>query len=224
MKGFFLCFLLQVFFSSADTLPGQQRHEKPGIAVADTSLGILILVNKEHKLPPGYRPYDLVPLEERYNRGIMNLLRREAAAAFALMCRKAEEDSIFLFNISAFRSDTVQRQLYENAVERNGVHRAERFSSRPGHSEHQTGLTADINSTHSSFSRTPQAAWLRQHAHLFGFIERYPRHKEDITGYGHEPWHFRYVGVEAAITIYTNKLTLEEYHGTIQETTRSPAR
>lgn len=132
MKGF-SCVSFYRFFSSADTLPGQQRHEKPGIAVADTSLGILILVNKEHKLPPGYRPYDLVPLEERYNRGIMNLLRREAAAAFALMCRKAEEDSIFLWNISAFRSDTVQRQLYENAVERNGVHRAERFSSRPGH-------------------------------------------------------------------------------------------
>lgn len=224
MKGFFLCFLLQVFLPSPDTLPGYKRHEKSGITVADTSLGILILVNKKHILPPGYRPYDLVPLDERYNRSVMNLLRHEAATAFSLMCRKAEEDSIFLWNISAYRSDTVQRQLYDNAVERRGVYRADRVSARPGHSEHQTGLTADFNSTHGSFSRTPQAAWLRQHAHLFGFIERYPRHKENITGYDHEPWHFRYVGVEAATTIYTNKLTLEEYHGTIQKPTRNPAR
>jgi len=224
MKGFFLCLFLPVFFSAADSIPQNHRYGLVDVAKADTSLGILILVNKKHKLAEGYRPYDLVPIDNRYNKGIMNLLRKEAAAAFALMCRKAEEDSIFLWNISAYRSDTVQRQLYDNAVERRGVYRADRVSARPGHSEHQTGLTADFNSTHGSFSRTPQAAWLRQHAHLFGFIERYPRHKEDITGYDHEPWHFRYVGVEAATTIYTNKLTLEEYHGTIQKPTRNPAR
>ncbi|HNT47632.1 MAG TPA: M15 family metallopeptidase [Bacteroidales bacterium] len=224
MKLFFLCFFIQFFFSSPGSITQNLRYGYAEMAEADTSLGILILVNKHHKLAEGYRPHDLVPVDDRYNRGIMNLLRSEAAAAFAQMCSTAEKDSIILWNHSAYRSDTVQRQLYENAVERRGVQRADRFSARPGHSEHQTGLTVDLNSTHTSFGKTPEAAWLRQHAHLFGFIERYPRHQEDITGYEYEPWHYRYVGIEAATYIYNNKLTLEEYHGTSQKQTRHPAR
>lgn len=224
MKLFFLCFLIQVFFSSPDTWLQNRQDSYADIAVADTSLGILILVNKKNKLAQGYRPHDLVPIKDKYNRGIMNLLRSEAAAAFAAMCHRAEEDSIILWNRSAYRSDTIQTGLFENAVKRRGLKSAARFSARPGHSEHQTGLTVDINSTHISFRNSPEAAWLRQYAHLFGFIERYPRKKEDITGYEHEPWHYRYVGITAATYIHENELTLEEYHGTIGKQTGKTSR
>lgn len=218
MKILLLYSLIQIFVSNPYNLHSNSRQD------ADTSLGILILVNKQHKLPPGYRPYDLVPIEEKYNKGVMNLLRQEAATAFARMCSRAEADSIVLWNHSAYRSDTVQRQLYENAVERRGTEQAGRFSAQPGHSEHQTGLTVDINSTHTSFGNTPQAAWLRQHAHLFGFIERYPLQKEHITGYDYEPWHYRYVGIKAATYIIENKLTLEEYHERNGKHSENPAR
>ena len=123
MKLFFLCFFIQFFFSSPGSITQNLRDGYAEMAEADTSLGILILVNKHHKLAEGYRPHDLVPVDDRYNRGIMNLLRSEAAAAFAQMCSTAEKDSIILWNHSAYRSDTVQRQLHENAVEReNEIH------------------------------------------------------------------------------------------------------
>lgn len=224
MKTLFLCFLIQVFFSSADTLPQNRRDGYVHIAEADTSAGILILVNKNLKLPEGYRPHDLVPVEDKYNKGVMNLLRSLAAAAFSDMCRRAEADSIVLWNRSAYRSDTIQAQLFENAVIRRGVKNASRYSARPGHSEHQTGLTVDINSVHPSFGNSPEAAWLRKHAHLYGFIERYPKGKEKITGYHYEPWHYRFVGIRAAKYIYENNLTLEEYHGSIGKEIRDTAR
>ncbi|NLA15760.1 MAG: M15 family metallopeptidase [Bacteroidales bacterium] len=212
----FLCSFLQVFVLNS--------YETSAITTADTSLGRLILVNKTYKLPSGYRPYDLVPIEEKYNKGVMNLLRQEAAAAFSRMCSRAAKDSIVLWSRSAYRSDTVQKQLYENAVERRGKEQAERHTAKPGYSEHQTGLTIDINSTHSSFGKTREADWLRQHAHLFGFIERYPQHKENITGYSYEPWHYRYVGTEVATYIVENNLTLEEYHERNGKHSGDPAR
>ncbi len=225
MKLFLLCLLyIQVFSLSPDTLAKQHTDGYVNIAEADTSAGILILVNKDHKLPEGYRPDDLVPIEEAYNRGAMNLLRKEAASAFANMCRRAAKDSITLWNRSAYRSDTVQQELFENAVMRRGLKSAEQFSARPGHSEHQTGLTIDINNVHYSFGNTPEAAWLKEHAHRFGYIERYPQGKENITGYQYEPWHYRYVGKKAATYIYQHKITLEEYHEIIGKQTRKTSR
>ncbi len=210
MKWLLLCFFLQV------VVPKQHK--------ADTTLGILILVNKEHKLPEGYRPHDLVPIDEAYNKGVMNLLRSEAATAFARLCAQASEDGIVLWNRSAYRSDTVQRQLYENAVKRRGEEGAGKYTAKPGHSEHQTGLTVDINSTHPSFGKTSEGVWLKEHAYLFGFIERYPLGKEHITGYAYEPWHYRYVGTEIATYIVENKLTLEEYYERKREHAHVPAR
>ncbi len=225
MKLFLLCLLyIQVFSSPRDTVAQQHTTGYVNITEADTSAGILILVNKGHKLPEGYRPGDLVPIEEAYNRAAMNLLRKEAARAFANMCSRAAKDSIALWNRSAYRSDTVQRELFENAVMRSGTQSAEQFSARPGHSEHQTGLTADINSVHSSFGNTPESAWLKENAHRYGFIERYPAGKESITGYRYEPWHYRYVGKKAATYIYQHKITLEEYHEIIRNQTRKTPR
>lgn len=224
MKGFFLCLLIQVFFSSPEPVSQNRGKGYIDVAQADTSLGILILVNKNHKLAEAYRPHDLIPIDNKYNKGVMNLLRKQAAAAFEEMCRSAAADNIILWNRSAYRSDTVQVELFENAVMRRGLKDAEQFSARPGHSEHQTGLAVDINSVHQSFGNSEEAAWLRKHAHLFGFIKRYPKTKEKITGYHYEPWHYRYVGVSAAKYIHKNQITLEEYHEIIGKQTSIPSR
>ena len=94
------------------------------------------------------------------------------------------------------------------------------YSARPGESEHQTGLCMDLISTENvvldeSFAQNPVYAWLMENAHFFGFILRYPEGDESITGYSYEPWHYRFVGREAATDIYMNGLTLEEYLGEV---------
>ncbi len=91
------------------------------------------------------------------------------------------------------------------------------FSARAGHSEHQTGLTIDCNDASDSFVGTPEAEWLAEHASEYGFIIRYPKGKEDITGYKYEPWHIRYVGKDLAQELDSSGLTLEEYFGIISE-------
>lgn len=114
---------------------------------------------------------------------------------------------------SGFRSYTVQKNLYNSYVRRDGAENADRYSARPGHSEHQTGLAFDINYADDRFKGTPEASWLAENAYKYGFILRYPEGKEPITGYMFEPWHYRYVGVENAAKIYASGLTLEEYFG-----------
>lgn len=94
------------------------------------------------------------------------------------------------------------------------------YSAEPGKSEHQTGLcidfiTSDMDDLNTDFENTNAFAWLSEHAYQFGFILRYPKGKEDITGYTYEPWHYRFVGREAATDIYFGNTTLEEYLGTV---------
>src|SRR5699024_5056985 len=94
-----------------------------------------------------------------------------------------------------------------------GAEMADTYSARPGHSEHQTGLAFDLNEISDAFAGTPEAEWLAEHAHEYGFIIRYPADKEDITGYSYEPWHVRYLGKEIAEKVYESGLCLEEYLG-----------
>ena len=114
---------------------------------------------------------------------------------------------------SGFRSYYDQRYIYNGYVSRDGVAAADRYSARAGHSEHQSGMAIDVNSTSTSFKDTPEGIWLRDNCHLYGFIIRYPEGKEHITGYMYEPWHIRYVGVELATKIKESGLCLEEYFG-----------
>ena len=91
----------------------------------------------------------------------------------------------------------------------------ELYLAKPGYSEHQTGLSIDVGTKDSGltihFENTLAFKTLKENAHLFGFILRYPKDKEELTGYAYEPWHFRYVGPVHAKIIYENNLTLEEY-------------
>lgn len=162
--------------------------------------GVLI-ANKTYGLPKEYPVKDLT---------------EETLAAFTEMQKAASDDGLFLFVKSGYRSYAVQKYLYDNYVIRDGKEGADRYSARPGHSEHQTGLAIDINKASSSFNGTTESIWIANNCAEFGFIIRYPEGKEEITGYKYESWHVRYVGKELAAELYLGDgkfMTLEEYYG-----------
>lgn len=149
------------------------------------------------------------PLPSTYNPGVDPV----ANAALQEMFAAAQIEGYNLFVKSGFRSYSTQKSLYNGYVKRDGTAAADRYSARPGHSEHQTGLAFDINKASSSFAGSPEAIWLAANCYKYGFIIRYPEGKESITGYIYEPWHIRYLGVEIATAVYNSGLCLEEYLG-----------
>ena len=175
----------------------------------DMSDGYLIICNKYHKLKDNYEP-DLVSLSG-YGGGQME---RVAASFFKKMSDAAKKEGISIYNVSGYRSFNTQKSLYNSYVNRDGKEKADTYSARAGTSEHQTGLASDINSVSSSFENTSAFKWLKNNSYKYGFILRYPKGKEFITGYMYEPWHFRYVGEEVAKIIYEKDITYEEYYAT----------
>ena len=172
----------------------------------------LILVNKFYHLKEDYVPNDLVTLSGQYNKGSNNKMRKDAALAFMEMVDAAKLDNIILYNMSAYRDYNYQVNLYNKYIQRDGKEAADKYSARPGYSEHQSGLCSDLNNISDSFDGTDEAIWLKNNAYKYGFILRFPKDKEDITGYKYEPWHYRYVGKDAAKIIYDDDITLEEYY------------
>lgn len=129
-----------------------------------------------------------------------------------LQLQQAAADNGFSIPLlSGYRSYDYQSDLYNQYVARDGVEAADRYSARPGYSEHQTGLAFDIGSIDNNYGYTPAGQWLAQNAHTYGFIIRYPEGKESITGYMYEPWHVRYLGKDVAQQVYASGLTLEEF-------------
>ncbi len=169
----------------------------PKAASGVTYIDGILIANKSYPLPEDYNPGE----------------DPEALAALYRMFDAAAADGCSMHIDSGFRSYATQTWLYNSYVQRDGVSEADRYSARPGYSEHQSGLAFDINDTSSAFASTPEAYWLAKNAYKYGFILRYPEGKESITGYMFEPWHYRYVGVEKAKLIYDSGLTLEEYLG-----------
>lgn len=135
------------------------------------------------------------------------MLRQEALAQLQAMDAAARGAGIDIIVASAYRSYQQQAQLYQYYVDQNGEAAANRFSAKPGHSEHQLGTTVDLTSASSSYQLTdgyggtPEGKWVAQNAYRFGFVMSYPEGKEAITGYVYEPWHFRYVGITRCSTI-----------------------
>ena len=179
----------------------------------DLTQGDLILVNKLHRLESSYVPDDLVTVEPAYSNG--GKLKSEVNDAFCAMVEAMwKETGLRLVNASPYRSYSTQRSLYARYYARDGA-AADRYSAHAGYSEHQTGLALDViapGGTLRGFKNTEQFVWLRDNAHRFGFILRYGDGMEYITGYQYEPWHYRYVGTEAAAVIYQTGLTFEEYY------------
>ncbi len=173
-----------------------------------------VLVNKSHKLPDGFSQYNLVNMNRAYtvNDGKQYLISAVAYDKYKQMADAAKKEGLSMKVISAYRTEAYQKNLYNDKVRTSGKINADKYSARPGHSEHQTGLAVDISSTKGTFEYTPEFRWLQKHAHEYGFILRYPKGKEWITGYAYEPWHYRYVGVDAAKKIYQEGITYEEYY------------
>ena len=191
----------------------------PTTVEAAKANGFLILANKTHPLAQDYKPEDLRSIKyyakDRSASG--RYMRAEATEKFHKMIEAAKADGLTIVMTTAYRSYSFQKSLWDGYVANAGEAAATRYSARPGQSEHQTGLAVDVSapsvnySLTQDFENTKEGKWLAQNAHLFGFIMRYPKDKESITGYEFEPWHFRYVGEAAAAEIYQKGETLEEY-------------
>jgi D-alanyl-D-alanine carboxypeptidase len=179
-------------------IDGQELPKEP------TYIKGILIANKQYPLPSTYSPGE----------------SKEAREAFNEMAAAAKLDGFELIAFSTYRSYDYQTGLYERYVERDGSEAADRYSARPGYSEHQTGLAFDIGEVNNEqyyasekFGETEAGKWVAANAYRFGFIMRYPEGKEKITGYMHESWHFRYVGIDVAEEIYKKNISLEEYLG-----------
>ncbi|WP_303819468.1 D-alanyl-D-alanine carboxypeptidase family protein [Ruminococcus flavefaciens] len=159
--------------------------------------GILI-VNKTYELPADYPTGALNP---------------NALAQFNKLTEDAAKLGLSIKCSSGYRSYKDQERIYNNYVAIDGIVKADTYSARPGHSEHQSGLAIDVNSIDYTFLNTPECDWLAKNAHKYGFIIRYPLGKEAYTGYSYEPWHIRYLGIDTATAVYNSGLSLEEYLG-----------
>lgn len=178
----------------------EQEDKQPEPAVEATYVGGVIIASKKYPLPANHAPGESA----------------KARAAFNEMAKAAKKDGFNLIAFSTYRSYEYQVDLYNRYVERDGQAAADRYSARPGYSEHQTGLAFDIGDSTMSdvyFEESPVTKWLAEEAYKYGFILRYPNGKEGITGYMYEPWHYRYVGVDLAKKIFERQTTLEEYFG-----------
>lgn len=191
---------------------GLYRSYYQDMVATDTNKDVLMLVNKYNYLSSSYVPKDLETIDANYSRGVNNKLRHVAKVAFEKMAAAAKLDNIIIFNQSAYRSYQSQVTIYNRSVASYGVEESDKTSARPGNSEHQTGLTLDINSVDNSFKNTSEYQWLIKNSYKYGFILRYPENKEEITGYAYEPWHYRYVGLDAASKINEEGITFDEYY------------
>lgn len=190
------------------------------VKIAANPTDVAVLVNKSIKLPDGYNPSDLVEpnvlfiFKEKDDR---RLMRKEAATALESLFAGAKKDGIFLAGVSGYRSYLTQDSLFKYYVQTQGEETARKYSAEPGHSEHQTGLAMDVSGSTGKcaaddcFAGTPEAEWLAKHVAEYGFVIRYPKGKEQITGYAYEPWHLRYVGTKIAKEVMAKGITLEEY-------------
>lgn len=173
-----------------------------------------VLVNKFFYLDENYVPKNLETIDSKYSSSGKKLVNT-ARISFEFLAKKAEEEGMHIRAASTYRSYDYQTTLYNNYVAQDGVESADTYSARAGFSEHQTGLAVDVDNGDSSFNNfenTKEYQWMLDNAYKYGFILRYPKDKENITGYMYEPWHYRYVGVEIASFINQNNITYEEYY------------
>ena len=186
---------------------------------------VTMLINKFYALPEGYVPADLVPLdkyacvqgEDFSCQDVEQIeLRKEVYDAYIEFCDAASKENINIRAIAGYRSYDYQAGLWNYNASVYGEAYADEYYARPGQSEHNSGLCVDSTFNGYNYNEIENYdgyEWILNNAHKYGFILRYPKDKVDVTRYGYESWHFRYVGKEAAKVIYDNDWTLEEYHG-----------
>ena len=186
----------EIYFTTSKGFKGVTKN---GVTYID---GYLV-VNKTYSLPSSYG----------------SDLTSQTKTAANEMFAAAKLEGLNIYISSGYRSYATQKRLYNNYVNRDGKEKADTYSARPGHSEHQSGLAFDVNQINDSFNNTPEAKWLANNCYKYGFILRYPEGKTNETGYKYESWHFRYVGKELAQMLYNNGdwITMEDYFGITSE-------
>ena len=171
-----------------------------------------ILINKEQPLTPDYRPQKLVYADFSFAAARDNekrMLEEETALAARELITDSQKQGLALYGVSGYRSYARQKELYEASTSG--------YVAPPGASEHQSGLALDLSCPQiglrleEEFAQTPEGRWLNRCAPLYGFIIRYPKEKEKITGYAWEPWHIRYVTRALSLYLSLTKMSLEEY-------------
>jgi len=204
---------------SADPSAAMPSASDDLIVVYDitSASSLTVVVTKRRPLDPvSYEPADLVAVSAVPG-GATQQMRTEAAAAMTRMYEAAHAAGAPFRILTAYRSYDFQQGVYGSAARASGVAAADRRVARPGYSEHQTGLTADINDVPANklkqtFGASAAGTWVREHAHEYGFIVSYPEGSEPVTGYFYEPWHIRYVGAAVSADMHgTGVETLQEY-------------
>lgn len=172
---------------------------------------LTVCVNKNRRISSDYEPEDLIlPNVRAMNSESSLYMRKEAALALENLFNAAEEQGLYLYATSGYRSYSTQKSIYNPYSG---------YSAPPGASEHQLGLAMDVtlpeygSRLYVKFGQSEEGIWLRENAYRYGFVIRYLEGKEDITGYNYEPWHIRYLGEELAKELYERGITLEEYYG-----------
>ena len=207
-----LAILIIIFYTKDINLFGNNYYKDIKI-ITDPDIYI-VLVNKEFKLSYDYIPSNLETISIEYSND-EKYLRQEARIAFEKLSSDAKNIGYKIIAVSAYRDYNYQKRLYDEYVNYKGRDYADKCSARPGHSEHQTGLAVDVmgsNNDYDEFEKSNEFEWMKNNSYKYGFILRYPKGKEKITGFKYEPWHYRYVGKDVAKTIYEEKITLEEYY------------
>lgn len=202
--------------TSDTTSKGFKVEVKNGVTYVD---GYMI-ANKTYPLPADYVPSNTHKKITNPDGACAECIIEDAYMAFASMKKDASANGLTLWIQSGYRAYKYQEGLYNSYVKnRGGKEKADTFSARPGHSEHQTGYAFDLNTIDSSFANTKEGIWVNENCIKYGFIIRYPKGKDNETGYKYEPWHLRYVGVELASKLYNNGdwITMEDYFGITSE-------
>lgn len=197
-------------------------EEKAIMALAsDLDQWNLRLVNAKNPLPNGFT-VSTAKIEASYARDVGMLYDERAVSCLNAMCAAAEKSGINLLVISSHRTNARQTVLYNNQVNKQKANHPEMsddeikklaatISAYPGTSEHEVGLAIDFNSVEQSFENTAEFQWLKTNAAEYGFVLRYAKEKQDITGVIYEPWHYRYVGKQHAKKMNELGYCLEEY-------------
>lgn len=181
----------------------------------DISKNELMLTNKFYSLDNTYNSDNMVKVSKQYSYGNNQFVTEETYNAFIKMFKDAKKEDLTLIINSSFRSYEEQDEVYNEYLDSRGEEAANKIAAKAGFSEHQTGMAIDIQtygSNAKTFEEFDEFKWLQDNAHKYGFILRYPKDKEYLTGYEYESWHYRYVGIDVATYIYENNITFDEYY------------
>lgn len=170
---------------------------KPVVKNGATYVGGIVIANKAITLPPEFGSHLAYDSAEPEVREALQKMNAESPYNYTV--------------VSGYRDYWSQQAIFQRYCDRDGYEEAVTYSAKQGHSEHQTGYTMDLDSLYESYADTPEGKWLAANCWKYGFIIRYPKGKEDITGYTYEPWHVRWIGTSTAKLVYDSGLTLEEF-------------